>query len=460
MRSLHPALSRVSGLLLLAVGAAAAGAAGDPYEAIRKVMSPDRKVRRAGARELRKENRPEYLAALVDAYFFTPRSHREELQKVLQDLSGERFERYSEWVEYVGGRTDVEPAAGYLDWKRSLLVRIDVGYRQILPPEVPTRIRLEEIVWGGVPIAGIPALDEPPVLAAEQAGYLEEEERVFGVLLGGEARAYPLRILDWHEMLNDTVGGLPVSLSYCTLCGSGILYSTRMSSGGRYTFDTSGLLYRSNKLMVERDSRSLWSNLTGRPVVGELARTEIRLEMLPMTLTTWREWRRRHPRTTVLDLDGIRADLAGRFNFDYRPGAAVLARSGVSFPVWRKSGLLDRDERIFALRVAGRPKAYPLTTLYRLQVINDQVGGTAIVLVADAESGSVRAYRSEQLAFEGGSTSGVLVDGEGRDWRVEEAALVPVSEGLESLPRIAGHVALWFGWYGFYPQTEVYGETE
>ena len=304
------------------------------------------------------------------------------------------------------------------------------------------------------------ALDEPPVLAAEQAGYLEEEERVFGVLLGGEARAYPLRILDWHEVLNDTVGGLPVSLSYCTLCGSGILYSTRTPSGGRYTFDTSGLLYRSNKLMVERDSRSLWSNLTGLPVVGELARTEIRLEMLPMTLTTWREWRRRHPRTTVLDLDGIRADLAGRFNFDYRPGAADLARSGVSFPVWRKSGLLDRDERIFALRVAGRPKAYPLTTLYRLGVINDQVGGAAIVLVADEESGSVRAYRSEQLAFEGGSISGVLVDGEGRDWRVGEAALVPTAEGLESLPRVAGHVALWFGWYGFYPQTEVYGETE
>src|SRR6185369_7988742 len=134
---------------------------------------------------------------------------------------------------------------------------------------------------------------------------LSGSERVFGVSVKGEARAYPLRILDWHEMVNDVVGGEPVTLSYCTLCGSGVLYATRGADGSARTFGTSGLLYRSNKLMVDRQTRTLWSNLTGEAVLGPLAAGPggpARLALLPVVVTTWQEWRARHPATTVLAL--------------------------------------------------------------------------------------------------------------------------------------------------------------
>jgi hypothetical protein len=94
---------------------------------------------------------------------------------------------------------------------------------------------------------------------------------VFGVAIGGQARAYPLRIVNWHEMVNDTIAGVPVSLAYCTLCGAAILFDAR--APGRdtpFTFGSSGLLYRSNKLMYDRQTGSLWNQFTGRPVLGAL----------------------------------------------------------------------------------------------------------------------------------------------------------------------------------------------
>ncbi len=393
----------------------------------------------------------------MDAYFFTPAPRRAEIRKALTALTGESFERYHDWVEFVGGREDLAPKEGYLEWKLALLQRIDPSYGKILYPGAPARIRLEEVVWGGVPVAGIPALDDPPLVAAEKAGYLRATERVFGVLLGGEARAYPLRILDWHEMLNDVVGGEPVTLSYCTLCGSGILFSTRTPSGEPRRFDTSGLLYRSNKLMVDRQSYTLWSNLTGTPVVGRLARAEIELPVLPMTLTTWEEWRGRHPETRVLDLDGVERSLGGRYRFDYRPGAADRARTGVSFPVWIQNDVLERDEEVFALRINGRAKAYPLAALASRRVVNDELGGESLVLVADAASGAIRAYRRGDRTFRSGDGPMEIVDQDGGRWRVAEERLEPASGEREPLERLAGHVALWFGWFGFHPQTEIFG---
>ncbi len=429
----------------------------EAYALLQEVISPERKERKAAAARLAEAGDATLVPALVDAYFFTPAPRRAEIRKALAALTGERFERYHDWVEYVGGREDLTPKEGYLEWKLALLQRIDVDYGRILYPGAPARIRLEEVVWGGVPVAGIPALDDPPVIPADEARYLRPGERVFGVLLGGEARAYPLRILDWHEMLNDTVGGEPVTLSYCTLCGSGILFSTRTPSGEARRFDTSGLLYRSNKLMVDRQSYTLWSNLTGIPVVGRLARAEIELPVLAMTLTTWEEWRRRHPETRVLDLEGVERSLGGKYRFDYRPGAADRARTGVSFPVWLKNDVLERDAEVFALRVGGRAKAYPLDALAAARVVNDELGGESLVLVADPASGAVRAYRRGDRVFRPGDGPLQIVDQDGGRWRVGEQRLEPLAGEGEPLARLPGHVALWFGWFGFHPQTEVFG---
>jgi hypothetical protein len=154
-----------------------------------------------------------------------------------------------------------------------------------------------------VPIDGIPPLENAPMIPAAEADYLLDEEPVFGVVVNGEARAYPLRIVDNHEMANDVIGGVPVSIAYCTLCGAAIAYDGRGPDGQTITFGTSGFLYRSNKLMYDRPTRTLWNQLTGESVLGELADTDIRLDILPIVLTAWADWLAQHPDTLVLDRD-------------------------------------------------------------------------------------------------------------------------------------------------------------
>jgi len=431
----------------------------DGYEWVTRILSDSRSDRVAAAETLESSGDESLIPALVDAVFFTPKGARQEILGVLSSLTGEVHDGYYDWVEYVGAHSELEPAPGYLEWKLSLLVRIDPTYRTVLYPGAPTRIRLEEIVWGGVPMAGIPALDDPPTVSGSAARYLKKKEWVFGLVHGGQARAYPLRILSWHELLNDRLGGEPIALSFCTLCGSGIFYRTRTPNGASHRFDTSGLLYRSNKLMVDRRSRSLWSNLTGKPVVGRLAGTSIRLEVLPGTLTTWEAWLADNPETTVLDLQAIRDQMRPRYRYDYRPGAAERARRGVSFPVWLQSDVLERDRQVFTLRLAGRVKAYPVDRVLEVGVINDQIGGEAVVIVGDRAGGSVRAYRRGFLEFEDAG-SGRLQDGESRRWVAKEEGLRSLDETElpQSLERLPGQVALWFGWYAFFPQTEVWQE--
>ena len=123
------------------------------------------------------------------------------------------------------------------------------------------RIRFEEITWGGAVFDGIPSLDNPTMIAAPDADYLLETDLVFGIEINGDVRAYPLRIMGWHEMFNDVIGGVPVALAYCTLCGAGILYETKLKDRKKpFVFGSSGLLYRSNKLMFDRTTNSLWNH--------------------------------------------------------------------------------------------------------------------------------------------------------------------------------------------------------
>ncbi|HEX4959241.1 MAG TPA: DUF3179 domain-containing protein [Thermoanaerobaculia bacterium] len=452
-------------LLLLPAGAAAPAMPAESaetggYALLERLTSPLGEERREAARQLAAAGDAALVPGIVDAYFFLPKNQRAEALSVLVALSGERpGERYHDWVDLVGRRPDLAARPGYLAWKGALLARIDPRYPALLPEGAPLRIRAEEVVWGGVPVEGIPALDQPAHVPAAQADWLTPGERVFGVSLGGETRAYPLRILDWHEMVNDTVGGEPVTLSYCTLCGSGVLYSTRTAPGESYTFGTSGLLYRSNKLMLDRQTRSLWSNLTGEAVIGPLAAGPARLAVLPLTLTTWREWRQRHPETTVLALD---REAERRFGFQYQPGAAERKRAGVSFPPGPRSAALPPKAEVYAVRLDGRAKAYPLAEVLAERVVNDRLGGgpagIAVVVIADPDSGAVRAYRRGEHTFAPGR-AGEVVDGEGRRWSVGEDALLPVAGGptLAPLPRLPGHLAFWSGWYSFFPSAELYG---
>lgn len=217
-------MSKVLGRLvtfLVAValsGAAPAGGQENPpvgYSAIVGLMSESGPERKQTARLLKATRDPSLVPGLVDALFFTPKRARGEIVDVLRSLSGENLgESYYDWVELVGRRQDLRPSRGYVAWKVRLLSRIDPTYSRVLATDVASRIRIEEIVWGGVRLDGIPSLEDPPRVRVDEAGSLSEKELVFGVSLGGAHHAYPLRFVSWHEMVNDTVGGQPLTVSF------------------------------------------------------------------------------------------------------------------------------------------------------------------------------------------------------------------------------------------------------
>ena len=354
------------------------------------------------------------------------------------------------WMTWMETHPEIAPHAGYLDFKRRIYRRIDPRFEDFLTDGMVHDIRLEEIVWGGVRVDGIPALTNPALIDGSAAGYLEPDEPVFGVEINGDARAYPLRQMDWHEMFNDVIGGVPVSLAYCTLCGAGILFDTAVEGYDRpFTFGSSGLLYRSNKLMYDRQTLSLWNQFTGRPVTGPLAGSGIELAIRPVAITSWRRWLDRHPDTRVLSLETGHAR-------DYRPGRPYgdyFASPELMFPAALRDDSLAVKDQVFGVRLPGGAKAWPLAVFAGGAVINDRAGLTELVLVGDADTRTVRAYRRDGLDFAAGAAPDRLV-ADGVEWSVGEDALTaPDGRTLDRLP---GHVAYWFAWAGYLRDAELY----
>ena len=209
--------------------------------------------------------------------------------------------------------------------------------------------------------------------------------------------------------------------------------------------------------MYDEATLSLWSSLTGEPVVGRLVGKNLALPILPLTVTTWGDWKRRHPDTSVL------SSKTG-FSRDYTPGAAYgtyLASPETMFPVWKRDPVLNPKTIVFAVRRAGGAKAYPLDLLFRERVVNDVVGSDDLVLVADPASGAVRAYRRGGHVFAEGP-DGLLIEPSTRAlWEGGEETLAPrmsdAGPGVSvPLPRVPGHRVYWFGWYAFFPETGLY----
>ncbi|HSG40523.1 MAG TPA: DUF3179 domain-containing protein [Thermoanaerobaculia bacterium] len=414
-------------------------------------------LRRAAAARDRR-----FLPPLFELLRFPAVAPRAEIGAAMDAIAGESLGgEWAKWYEWLGQHPDVPVVPGFAGWKGELYARqIDPAMKRFLADGRPSDIRVELIQWGGVKVDGIPALDHAPLVRARMATYLTPDEPVFGVEINGDARAYPLRILDWHEMANDRVGGVPVSLAYCTLCGAGVLYRTDTAKG-HLTFGSSGFLYESNKLMYDRQTDTLWNQLTGEPVNGPLVGSGVKLQRLPVVVTSWKTWQGVHPDTRVLSLE------TGHQR-DYTPGKPYGSYFGspkTMFPVHRRSGILPEKAWVYTLLVNGAPKAYPLDRLAKETVVNDELGGMPIVLVAEpgaeGQGRTVRAYERGDRTFRAGRVfmgSSFLSDQEGRTWRAGEEALT-TTDG-KSLPRLPGHLAYWFGWFSFYPQTQVYGEAK
>ena len=390
---------------------------------------------------------PDMAATLI----LSVRYRNDDKQAVLaafRAITGSDAESWFDAMLWQEAHPEITPHPSYRAIKLALFKRIDPAFMRFLGDargrRENLRIRLEEITWGGVRVDGIPSLDNPEHVTAAEAGYLKPDDLVFGVAINGDVRAYPLRIMGWHEMFNEVIGGVPVALAYCTLCGSGILFETRVPPReAPFVFGSSGFLYRSNKLMFDRQTDSLWNQFTGKPVSGPLWDSGITLKIRPVTITTWEQWRGRHPDTTVLSLDtGHRRDYGSGVVYN-----RYFSSPGLMFPaIVGNEDRIKRKDYVFGIRAAAGAKAWPLTAFKDGAVINDVVGLTNVVLIGDAASRTVRAYERGEHQFKSAPGPGQLAAVDGT-WRITETHLG--GPGGQRYGRIAGHVAYWFAWDGY-----------
>lgn len=401
---------------------------------------------KAALATIRQDNRRDLAAGLILVLRFVP-EREGEVTATLRTLTGEaKASDWFEWMLWQEKHPEFVPHPACVEFMRDIYLRIDPAFDAFLRPEYLTRaaakIRAEEITWGGVVKDGIPALDNPTLISAAEASYLRADDLVFGVSINEDVRAYPLRIMGWHEMFNEVIGGVPVALAYCTLCGSGILYETKVAGRAKpLVFGSSGFLYRSNKLMFDRATSSLWNQFTGKPVIGKLADSGIELVQRPVVIARWEDWAVANPKTRVLALDtGYQRDYgSGVVYQDY------FASKDLMFPALADQSRQGQKDYVFGIRRFGGAKAWPLTAFHRKPVINDAVADFPVVLLGDTDSRTVRAYERGDLSF--ALQSGQLVSKDGVVWQQGEAAL-QAADG-RSLARVAGSVSYWFAWDGY-----------
>ena len=392
-----------------------------------------------------------YAAPLLELLPFV--THGSVQRGIVAQLEQASMRKYGEdlngWYKWLWS-FDPGEHPDYAEFKAALYSPIDVRFREYFAHHPKTTIRLDEIRWGGVRRDGIPPLRRPKMVAAREAAYLRDDNIVFGVDIDGDVRAYPKRILAWHEMVTDTIAGRELNGVYCTLCGSMIVYDTTIK-GVNYELGTSGFLYRSNKLMYDAATKSLWSTLTGTPVVGALVGKGIALKPLYLVTTTWGEWRRRHPETRVLSLNT-------GYQRDYSEGAAYreyFATQRLMFNVPRIDDRLPNKAEVLAVRVAeasGEHLVIAASFLAAHPVYHDRVEKVGFVVLTDT-SGANRVYEVGDLRLADWNGVDTARDQSGGVWTVSEARLS--GRGGKTYERLPAHRAFWFGWHAAYPDTRL-----
>lgn len=328
-------------------------------------------------------------------------------------------------------------------------------YTTVLPSgeQVKYVVNPEDIVSGGPPKDGIPSIDNPVFVSRDEAEkFMRELDVVIGLYYKGVARAYPHKILVWHEIVNDVVAGTPIAITYCPLCYTSLAFK-RVIDGEPVEFGTSGLLYNSNLVMYDRKTDTLWSQILGLGILGPLA--GVKLEKIQVDVMKWNIWREIHPDTEVLSPETGYSRPYGRD--PYSP-YFYYTSDEIWFPVKNRDDRMHPKTIIYGVVVGGKEKAYVAEALTESKVVNDRVGDTYIVIFTPYE-GLVRAYERKlgDMVLEFEWRDGVYVDKQtGSRWNVYGEAVGGPLKG-EKLNQIIIEINFWFAWAAFYPNTEVYG---
>ena len=273
-------------------------------------------------------------------------------------------------------------------------------------------IPVEKILSGGPGKEGIPAIDKPEFVSAEHADFIDDQSIVLGIHYKGVTKAYPINILNWHEIVNDQFHGEPVVITFCPLCGSGMAFLS-VINGKAHTFGVSGLLYNSDVLLYDRQTQSLWSQLMTQAISGP--HKGKRLAGIPVLHTTWQDWKSKYPDTLILST-------TTGFNRDYSdsPYAAYLKSPQTMFPVSSMSRRYHPKEEVLGIEVEGQFKVYPFIELEKSPAeFTDTVKGQLLTVRYDSKH-----------------RSAAIFDQQGKH-------LVSVR-------------TFWFAWYAFHPKTQIY----
>ncbi len=304
------------------------------------------------------------------------------------------------------------------------------GTRHIVP--------LDKIVSGGVPKDGIPSIDHPKFVSASGGNsFVSDSDVVFGLEYAGEARAYPALILVWHEVVNDVVNGQPVLITYCPLCYASIAYE-RTIDGEAVEFGVSGKLYNSDLVMYDRKTESYWSQILGKAIVGPLAGRE--LKRIPIDFTTWGVWKNMHPDTMILSRD---TGFARSYGVD--PYDGYYTSDQIWFPIDHPDQRLHPKALVYGVIVDGAQKAYARDRLTQIELINDQLGGTDVV-VWSIQNSPIRTFErhigaaSLEFVLENGRIYDTQTHSE---WNIDGVAMSGPYAGTK-LTRIVGVTCFWF----------------
>ena len=328
-------------------------------------------------------------------------------------------------------------------------------------------VDLDEIQSGGPPKDGIPAIDSPRFVdTAQAAKWLDPREPVIAVALGDEARAYPLQILMWHEIVNDTLAGRPIAVTFCPLCNASLVFDRRIA-GRLLDFGTTGMLRKSDLVMYDRQTESWWQQFTGQAIVGELVGTE--LEQVPAQIVAFEAFRDAHPEGVVLS-----RETGYRRAYGDNPYRGYDAIDNSPFllddPVDPR---LPAMERVLGVSVGDVDRLYPFSLFRERPLIHDDVAGTPVIVLSRfgtlsaldrgtiAESRTIDSANAFDRRLDGRTLTfalrdGAIVDtGTGSRWNLlGQATAGPLAgERLRPLP---GGVHFAFAWLAFNPESQIY----
>jgi len=318
-------------------------------------------------------------------------------------------------------------------------------------------IPVNSVFDGGPGKDGIPSIDAPVFSVTSEIGFMEDDDLILGIRIGDEIKGYPHPILDWHEIVNDRIGGKALAITYCPLTGTGIGWDREMD-GKETTFGVSGLLYNSNLIPYDRETDSNWSQMLLKSVNGERIGEEVKVYSL--VETRWETWKKMFPSAQVMNLNtGFRRQYDQYPYGDFRTNHDFLI-----FPVTNDDNRLPRKERGMGVLEGGAAKFYRLLDFNTEKVVvkNDLVGGKDLLLVGSAALDFLVAFYLPQDRdagdFEAVPDGGAIVmrDNKGNEWDVFGTAVSGPDAGtrLEQPPHFMGY---WFAWGAFYPEIPVYG---